>query len=72
MGSICTSVNLTWKHVKLGSAKDPFNFDKNGFGFFFAYFYAWTWWTIQRSGNFYIHFLFNNSDLGLASKKGFF
>ena len=32
--------------------------------FFFAYFYAKTWWIIQKSGNFYNLSFFNSSYLG--------
>ena len=35
---------------------------------FFAYFYVKTWWTIQKSGNFYNLTFFNSSDLGFESK----
>ena len=36
---------------------------------FFAYFYAKTWWTIQKSGNFDNFSFFNGSFLGFESKK---
>ena len=35
--------------------------------FFFAYFYAKTWWTIQESGFIYYLSFFNSSNLGFKS-----
>ena len=39
---------------------------------FFAYFFAYTLWTIQKSGNFLNLSFFNSSDLGFGSTNFFF
>ena len=40
----------------------------NFLNYFFANFYAKTWWTIQKLGNFYNLSFFNSSDLGFDSR----
>ena len=69
-----------WKKMDLDPDPDPGYFFKIYWIFltkqnfqifcliFFAYFYAKTWWTIQKSGNFYNLSFFNSSDLGFESK----